>query len=47
MGYDVGGADGKIGLATRGAIKQVQMKFGMPADSWPTAELLSRLRAGR
>jgi lytic murein transglycosylase len=47
MGYDVGGADGKIGIATRAAVKQVQMKFGMPADSYPTAELLVRLRAAR
>jgi lytic murein transglycosylase len=47
MGYDVGGADGKIGLASRAAIKQVQLKFGMPADSYPTAELLARLRTAR
>jgi lytic murein transglycosylase len=47
MGYDVGGADGKIGIATRKAIKDVQMKYAMPADSYPTAELLARLRAGR
>jgi peptidoglycan hydrolase-like protein with peptidoglycan-binding domain len=46
-GYDVGGADGKLGLATRQAIRAMQIKFGLPADSYPTAELLGRLRAGR
>jgi len=25
----------------------MQIKFGQPADGWPTAELLTRLRAGR
>jgi lytic murein transglycosylase len=47
QGYDVGGADGKIGLATRAAIKQVQLKYGLPADSYPTVELLARLKGGR
>ncbi len=46
-GYDVGGADGKIGIATRSAIKAMQVKLGLPADSYPTPELLSRLRAMR
>jgi lytic murein transglycosylase len=46
-GYDVGGADGKLGIATRQAIRAMQIKFGLPADSYPTAELLGRLRAGR
>jgi lytic murein transglycosylase len=43
-GYDVGKADGKIGAGTRAAVKAEQLKFGLPADSYPTAELLSRLR---
>jgi hypothetical protein len=47
MGYDVGGADGKVGISTRAAIKTMQMKFGLPADSYPSPELLARLRAGR
>ncbi len=47
MGFDVGGIDGKLGLASRTAIKQVQIKFGMPADSYPTPELLDRLKAGK
>jgi hypothetical protein len=25
----------------------MQVKYGLPADSWPTAELLARMRAGR
>jgi lytic murein transglycosylase len=46
-GYEVGEVDGKLGAATRGSVKAVQMKLGLPADSWPTAELLERLRAVR
>jgi hypothetical protein len=44
MGYDVGGIDGKLGLKTRASVKAAQMKFGLPADSYPTPELMSRLR---
>jgi Transglycosylase SLT domain/Putative peptidoglycan binding domain len=46
-GYDVGGADGKLGTSTRQAIRAMQIKFGLPADSYPTAELLARMRTGR
>jgi lytic murein transglycosylase len=46
-GFDVGAIDGKIGIATRAAIKKMQVKFGLPADSYPSPELLARLRAGR
>jgi lytic murein transglycosylase len=42
-GYDVGKSDGKIGAGTRAAVKAEQLKAGLPADSYPTAELLSRL----
>jgi lytic murein transglycosylase len=42
-GYDVGKSDGKIGAGTRAAVKAEQIKAGLPADSYPTAELLSRL----
>jgi lytic murein transglycosylase len=45
-GYDVGNADGKVGVATRAAVKKMQQKFGLPADSYPSPELLARLRAG-
>jgi lytic murein transglycosylase len=43
-GYDVGKADGKIGAGTRAAVKAEQLKAGLPADSYPTADLLSRLQ---
>lgn len=46
QGYSVGKIDGILGQQSRIAIKTVQMKFGLPADSWPTAELLARLRGG-
>jgi lytic murein transglycosylase len=46
-GYDVGRIDGVLGLKSRGAIRDVQIKFGQPADGWPTAELLDRLRSTR
>jgi peptidoglycan hydrolase-like protein with peptidoglycan-binding domain len=44
QGYNVGKIDGIIGENTRAAVKDVQMKLGLPADSYPTAELLTRLR---
>ena len=46
-GYEVGEVDGKLGAATRGSVKAMQMKLGLPADSYPTAELLERLRGAR
>jgi lytic murein transglycosylase len=46
-GHNVGEIDGKIGAATRAAVKAAQMKLGLPADSYPTPELLARLRGER
>ena len=46
-GHDVGAVDGFLGLKTRQAVKAMQVKYGLPADSYPTAELLERMRAGR
>lgn len=46
-GYDVGRIDGILGDKTRPAIRDVQMKLKLPADSYPTEELLARLKAGR
>lgn len=43
-GFDVGKADGVLGQQSRSAVKAMQIKFGLPADSWPTAELLARMR---
>jgi lytic murein transglycosylase len=46
-GYFDGEIDGKIGAATRAGVKKAQMQFGLPADSYPTPELLERLRSTR
>ena len=46
-GFDVGKVDGVMGQQSRTAVKAMQVKYGLPADSWPTAELLARMRAGR
>jgi len=45
-GYDVGDVDGKLGRATREAVKQVQLKMGWPADSYPTVEFFEALKRG-
>lgn len=43
-GYDVGKIDGILGANTRNAVQDIQSKLGMPADAWPTPELLGKLR---
>jgi hypothetical protein len=43
-GQDVGAIDGFLGLKTRQAVKAMQVKYGLPADSYPTAELVARMR---
>lgn len=43
LGYDVGKIDGILGSGTRHAVQEMQKKLGMPADGWPTPELLARL----
>ncbi|MGC2084536.1 MAG: lytic murein transglycosylase [Bradyrhizobium sp.] len=45
-GFDVGKIDGVLGQQSRTAIKAMQVKYGLPADSWPTAELVARMRGG-
>ena len=45
-GYEIGEVDGKVGSGTRGAVKKAQMKVGLPADSYPSIELIERLRGG-
>jgi hypothetical protein len=42
-GHDVGGVDGILGAGTRAAVRAEQMRLGLPADSWPTRELLNAL----
>jgi lytic murein transglycosylase len=46
-GLKEGEIDGKLGAVTRAAVKAAQIKLGLPADSYPTAELIERLRVGR
>ena len=41
-GYDVGKIDGILGGGTRAAVQAEQIRFGMPADAWPTPALLAR-----
>ncbi len=42
-GYDVGKIDGILGAGTRSSTQAVQEELGLPADAWPTRELLNRL----
>lgn len=42
-----GEADGRLGAATRPAVKKAQIMVGLPADAYPTQELIDRLRSGR
>jgi lytic murein transglycosylase len=42
-----GEVDGRLGSQSRTAVKQAQLKVGLPADAYPTVELIERLRAGR
>lgn len=43
-GFEIAEIDGKLGAGTRAAIKKAQARFGLPADSYPSIELLERLR---
>ena len=43
LGYDTGGIDGIIGENTRAAVRKEQMRLGLPADGWPTPDLLRAL----
>jgi hypothetical protein len=42
-GYDVGKIDGILGKLTRDAVQKEQVRLGLPADAWPTKELLGRI----
>ncbi|MEG1768064.1 MAG: lytic murein transglycosylase [Comamonas sp.] len=43
-GFDTGTPDGAMGPATRRGIRQYQQSLGLPADGYPTLELLQRLQ---
>lgn len=43
LGHDVGAIDGILGAGTRIAVQKEQNRLGLPADAWPTADLLDRL----
>ena len=43
-GYDLGTLDGKLGSTTRAAIKKAQLQVGLPADSYPSLELINLLK---
>jgi peptidoglycan hydrolase-like protein with peptidoglycan-binding domain len=43
-GFSTAKPDGKLGLTTRAGARAAQMKVGLPADSYPTPELIERLR---
>jgi len=44
-GFDSGTPDGVVGAATRDALRRFQRSIGVPADGYPTLELLQRLQA--
>ncbi len=43
-GFDSGTPDGRMGPRTRSAVRDFQAQAGLPADGYPTADLLVRLR---
>jgi len=44
-GFDAGIADGMMGPSTRDGLRKYQRSRGLPADGYPTVELLEQLRA--
>lgn len=42
-GHDVGKVDGILGAKTRRAVREEQLRLGLPADAWPTPKLLRAL----
>ncbi|GAB4362150.1 MAG: lytic murein transglycosylase [Kiloniellaceae bacterium] len=45
LGYDVGTPDGLVGPLTREALRGYQRSVGLPADGYPTMQIIQRLRA--
>lgn len=46
-GFDSGTPDGVAGPATRNALRRWQRSIGLPADGYPTLEVLERLQSAR
>lgn len=42
-GYNVGEIDGILGAGTRSAVRDEQLRLGLPADGWPTPVLLGQI----
>lgn len=43
-GYDIGEIDGFLGTKTRAVTQALQLKWGLPADSYPTRAILEKFR---
>ena len=43
LGYDTGGVDGVFGRRTRSALRDYQKAQGLPADGFPTPQLVTRI----
>src|SRR3546814_19741403 len=43
-GYDAGKPDGLVGPQTREALRAFQLAAGLPADGYPTVDVIERLR---
>jgi membrane-bound lytic murein transglycosylase B len=46
-GYDLGEADGRLGLRSRAAIREFQLSIGLVPDGFASATILARLRGTR
>ena len=46
-GFSTETPDGRLGNATRAAVRAAQMRLGLPADSYPTADLITALAGAR
>ena len=44
-GFPSGTPDGMMGPATRDGVRRYQRSIGLPADGYPTLDLLQRLQA--
>src|SRR5438270_12905190 len=43
-GFTVGKGDGVLGQQSPSPVKAMPTKYGLPADSWPTSQLVARMR---